>query len=231
MAPSASPNPIRLLIVDDSALVRAGLRAVLSSRGRASGIEIAGEAGTVAAAIAEARKLRPGVVLLDIQLPDGSGLDACREILRLLPETRVLVLSSFAADELLYQAIVAGAQGYLLKEIDPEGLIRAIRDAAAGKSILTPEATERVLRLLREGGPAVPGASLSALSAQERKVLALVAEGLTNKQVGAELGLSENTVKNYLVNVFGKLQVRRRAQATAVFVQAGKNPGTTSKQA
>lgn len=231
MPPASASKPIRLLVVDDSALVRQGLRAVLGERRQPPRIDIAGEAATVAAAIAEAGRLRPDVVLLDIQLPDGSGLDACREILRQCPETRILVLSSFAADELLYRAVVAGAQGYLMKEIEPEKLVAAIADAAAGKSILTPEATERVLRLLREGGPASSGNTLAALSAQEHRVLALVARGLTNKEIGTELGLSDNTVKNYLVSVFEKLQVKRRAQATAVFVQSRQAPGTRPKQA
>lgn len=216
MSPTAAA--IRVLVVDDSALVREGLRAVLTSYRGPEKIAVAGEAANVAAAITEAKRLKPDVVLLDIRLPDGSGLDACKEIKRLLPDTRVLILTSAANDELIHQAVLAGAQGYLMKEIDPPGLLRAIADAFAGKSVLTPEITERVLRLLREG-PAGAGTNLSTLSGQERRVLALVADGLTNKEVGEKLGLSENTVKNYLVSVFEKLQVKRRSQAAAVFVQ------------
>jgi len=215
----APSSAIRVLVVDDSALVRAGLRAVIGSHGRALGIAVIGEAGSVATAIVEARRLKPDLVLLDIRLPDGSGLDACREILRTLPTTRVLILTSVATDELIHQAVTAGAQGYLMKEIDPERLVRSIADAAAGKSVLTPEITERVMRMLREGTPG-KNSGLAALSAQEHRVLALVAEGLTNKEVADKLGLSDNTVKNYLVSVFEKLQVKRRSQAAAMFAQA-----------
>jgi two-component system response regulator DevR len=215
---------IRVLVVDDSALVREGLRAVLGTHGKAHHIEVVGDADSVAVAVNQARRLKPDVVLLDIRLPDGSGLDACREIKRIVPATRVLILTSVASDELIHQAVMAGAQGYLMKEINPEGLIRAIADAFAGKSVLTPEITERVLRLLREGTPA-SGAGLSTLSPQERRVLALVADGLTNKEVGEKLGLSDNTVKNYLVTVFEKLQVKRRSQAAAVFAQSRQPEG------
>jgi two-component system response regulator DevR len=217
---AASAPSIRLLVVDDSVLVREGLRAIITSHGRSHRIEIVGEAGTATAGIAEARRLKPDVALLDIRLPDGSGLDACREISRASPQTRVLILTSSASDELIHQAIVAGAQGYLMKEIDPERLIRAIADAAAGKPVLTPEITARVMNLLREGAAPGSAGGLSILSTQERRVLALVADGLTNKEIGAQLGLSDNTVKNYLASVFEKLQVKRRAQATALFVQA-----------
>jgi two-component system response regulator DevR len=215
----APGSAIRVLVVDDSALVREGLRAVLGTHGKTHRIEVVGDADSVVAGVNQARRLKPDVVLLDIRLPDGSGLDACREIKRLSPTTRVLILTSVASDELIHQAVVAGAQGYLMKEINPDGLVRAIADAFAGKSVLTPEITERVLRLLREGTQS-SGANLSILSPQERRVLALVAEGLTNKEVGEKLGLSDNTVKNYLVTVFEKLQVKRRSQAAAVFAQA-----------
>jgi Response regulator containing a CheY-like receiver domain and an HTH DNA-binding domain len=207
---------IRVLIVDDSTLVREGLRAVFAMHRREPRIEVAGEAGTVADAITAARDLRPDVVLLDIRLPDGSGLQACAEICRALPATRVLILTSVATDNLIQQAIHAGAQGYLMKEIDPEGLVRAIADAHAGRSVLTGEVTARVLRLLREG-PADP---LAPLSPQEHRVLALTAEGRSNKEIAHELGLSEKTVKNYLSRVFEKLNVSRRTQAAAVYSQA-----------
>lgn len=216
---SAPGSAIRVLVVDDSVLVREGLRAVLTSQTGVASIVVAGEAGSVTAGVAEAKRLKPDVVLMDIRLPDGTGLDACREIKQTLPLTRVLILTSVANDELIHQAVLAGAQGYLMKEIDAAGLLRAIADAHAGKSVLTADVTERVLRLLREGPGTGPGANLSALSGQERRVLALVADGLTNKEVGDKLNLSENTVKNYLVSVFEKLQVKRRSQAAAMFVQ------------
>lgn len=211
--------PIRILLVDDSELVRRGLKTVLVPSAEPP-MCVVGEAGSVADAVAECQKLNPDVVLLDIRLPDGSGLDACRQILQRQPATRVVILTSYSNDNFVYESVTCGAQGYLLKEIDPEALIRAVRDVTAGRSILDPDATSRVLRLLRDGGNgAGPTADLSGLSPQERRVLALVAEGLTNKQVGRRLGLTENTVKNYLVNVFEKLQVKRRAQAAALYVQ------------
>lgn len=210
------PSAIRVLIVDDSTLVREGLRAVFSTQQREPRIEVVGEAGTVADAIAAAPALQPDVVLLDIRLPDGSGLDACAELCRASPATRVLILTSVASDNLIQQAIQAGAQGYLMKEIDPEGLTRAIADAHAGRSVLTGEVTARVLRLLREG----PAGPLALLSPQEHRVLALTAVGHTNKEIGNELGLSEKTVKNYLSHVFEKLNVTRRTQAAAIYTQA-----------
>lgn len=169
--------------------------------------------------------MKPDVVLLDIRLPDGSGFEACRQMLQRLPETRIVVLTSYSNDNFVYEAVTSGAQGYLMKEIDPAGLVQGVRDVAAGRSILDPDATTRVLRLLRSRG-GDPAADFSVLSAQERRVLALVAEGLTNKQVGDQLKLSENTVKNYLVNVFEKLQVKRRAQAAAIYVQQANPPDT-----
>ena len=215
---STTTATIRVLLVDDSALVRRGVSSVIATHCRDDSIVVVGEAASVAAALTEAARLRPDVILLDLRLPDGSGLDACRQILRDRPETRVLVLTSFADDNLVYNAVIAGAHGYLMKEVDPAGLLAAITDAAAGKSVLTPDITNRILRLIRdEPGPG--GGDLSLLSAQERRVLALVSEGLTNKEVGVRLTLSENTVKNYLVNVFDKLRVKRRSHAAALYAQ------------
>jgi two-component system response regulator DevR len=212
------PPPIRILLVDDSELVRRGIKTVLSVAADPP-LRVVAEAGSVAQALVECLRHRPDIVLLDIRLPDGTGIEACRQILAQLPDTRIVVLTSYANDNFVYEAVTAGAQGYLMKEIDPSGLVQALHDVAVGRSILDPEATSRVLRLLRGGSAGESGADLSALSAQERRVLALVADGLTNKQVGEQLGLSENTVKNYLVNVFEKLQVKRRAQAAARYVQ------------
>ena len=208
---------IRVLLVDDSEIVRRGLRTVLSAKTHPQ-LQVVGEAGDVAGALAESARLKPDVVLLDIRLPDGSGFEACRQITQRTPQTRIIVLTSYSNDNFVYEAVTSGAQGYLLKEIDPAGLVQAVQDVAAGRSILDPDTTSRVLRMLRNGGQD-SASDLSTLSAQERRVLALVAEGKTNKQVGEQLGLSENTVKNYLVNVFEKLQVKRRAQAAALFVQ------------
>jgi len=211
---------IRVLLVDNSALVREGIRSVLSDHDPSSGIEVCGEAANVAEAVAQAIALKPDVILLDIRLPDGSGFSACREILKHRPDTHILVLTSFSSDGFIYEAITSGAQGYLMKEIDPEGLVTAITDVMDGKSILSPDVTAGVMRMMRSGGRQGEGGNLSILSAQERRVLALVAQGKTNKQIGDDLGLSENTVKNYLCSVFDKLQVRRRSQAAAIYVQA-----------
>lgn len=214
--------PIRILLVDDSELVRRGIKTVLSTQLNPP-MRVVGEAGNVAEAVVESLRHKPDLILMDIRLPDGSGFDACRQILQKLPDTRIVVLTSYSNDNFVYEAVTAGAQGYLMKEIDPAGLVQAVQDVAAGRSILDPDATTRVMRLLRSNSGEAGGADLSILSAQERRVLALVADGLTNKQVGEQLTLSENTVKNYLVNVFEKLQVKRRAQAAAIYVQQSKS--------
>ena len=191
---------------------------MITSESRGS-IEIVGEADSIRGGMRAIRELKPDVVLLDIRLPDGSGIDACRTIIKEVPASRVLILTSFTNDNLVYDAVMAGAQGYLMKEIDPTGLIKAITDAAAGKSVLTSDVTSRVLRMIRnKDGNTAPN-ELASLSNQEGRVLALVAEGFTNKEVGERLKLSENTVKNYLVSVFEKLNVKRRSQAAALYVQ------------
>jgi two-component system, NarL family, response regulator DevR len=213
-------RPVRVLLVDDSTLVREGIRSVLAELNGQPPILVVGEAATVADAIARAEECKPDVVLLDIRLPDGSGFTACREMLKRQPSLRVLVLTSFTNDSFIYEAITSGAQGYLMKEIDPHGLVQAIHDLMAGKSILSPDITAGVLRMVRGSGGRGEAGDLSILSGQERRVLALVAEGKTNKQIAEDLGLSDNTVKNYLCNVFEKLQVRRRSQAAAMYVQA-----------
>ncbi len=225
MTAHAKAPSIRVVLVDDSALVRQGIKAVLAAEAPRPPITVVGEAPGVAEAVSTALRLKPDVVLLDIRLPDGSGFDACREILKRLPDTRVLILTSFTNDNFIYDAITAGAQGYLLKEIDPKGLVQAIHDIAAGKSILAPDVMAGVMRMVRGGNPH-DDHSLSCLSAQEKRVLVLVADGKTNKEIGRELGLSDNTVKNYLVSVFEKLRVKRRSQAAALYVQsnAGKSP-------
>jgi two-component system response regulator DevR len=211
-------NRVRLVLVDDSQVVRMGLRSLLGTEPR---VEIIGEAGTVATAVETCARLRPDVVLLDIRLPDGTGFDACRQILSRLPDTRVLVLTSVADETLVDEAIRAGAHGYLLKEIDGRGLLQAVFDVAEGKSILDPAVTARVIQLVKGGSSATRDA-LAVLSPQERKVLALIAEGQTNKEVASGLGLAEKTVKNYLSNIFEKLHVSRRSQAAAMFVRESR---------
>ncbi len=213
MKPSRAPV-IKLLIVDDSELVRTGLRTLLSPE---RAIQIVGEAVNVATALTTATRLKPDVVLMDIRLPDGTGFDACRQILQPLPDTRILFLTSVVDDHLVDEAIRSGGHGYLLKEIDGRGLVQAILDVAAGKSILDPAITARVMRLVKTG--ANQPKLLDTLSPQERRVIALIAEGKTNKEVGTELNLSEKTVKNYLANIFDKLNVTRRSQAAALYAR------------
>ncbi len=215
--------PIRVLLVDDSEVVRRGITMVLGTHAHAL-ISVVGEASTVASAITECARLKPEVVLLDIRLPDGTGLEACRKITQHQPGVRVLVLTSFSNDNFVYEAVTSGAQGYLMKEIDPAGLVQAILDVAEGKSILDPDATARVMRLMRTQTASATAEELAALSPQERRVLALVAEGKTNKEIAQQLTLSDNTVKNYLGSVFEKLQVRRRSQAAAIYVKSKPPP-------
>jgi len=213
-----SETPIRIVLVDASELVRRGITSVLASE-TTPPIHVVGEAGNGADGHTACLRFNPDVVLLEIQLPDGSGLETCRKIAKQLPDSRVVVLTSHSNDALVYDAVTSGAHGYLPKDIAPAALVQALRDVANGRSILDPDATSRVLRILRGRTSAANPADLSILSSQERRVLACVAEGMTNKQAGERLGLSENTVKNYLVNVFEKLKVKRRAQAAALFVQ------------
>ena len=220
---TATTAALRLAIVDDSQVVRMGLKALLASE---RGIALVGEAGKVAEAVAMAATVRPDIVLLDIRLPDGSGFDACRRILQDNPQTRILFLTSVIDDQLINDAIRCGGHGYLLKEVGADDLVQAIFDVAAGKSVLDPQATARVLQLMRHRG-SVSDDPVSSLSPQERRVLSLIAEGKTNKEVGNELGLTEKTVKNYLANIFGKLSVTRRSQAVALFVTAN-NAGSSN---
>jgi two-component system response regulator DevR len=214
---------ISLLLVDDSELVRSGLKSLLARQTQPVFFNILGEAGSVAAAVEEAARLKPEVVLLDIRLPDGSGFEACRQILARFSETRVLILTSVIDDNLVYEAMSSGAHGYLLKEINIQGLCQAIVDVAGGKFILDPAVTARVLNLMRTGGPASAAggnSKLAQLSTQERRVLALVAEGKTNKEIAEQMALSDKTVKNYLSNIFEKLQISRRSQAAVLYAES-----------
>jgi|SRR5687768_15118934 len=208
---------IRLLLVDDHEVVRAGLRALLR---KADDMEIVGEAGTMADALVAAARLRPDVILMDLRLPDGSGIEACREILSDLPDTSVLILTSYPDEQAVMSTIMAGAAGYFLKDIGHQALARAIRDAAAGKPILDSKITHRVARKMQK---------MSELSPQELRILPLVVEGKTNKEIAVALSLSDKTVKNYLSNAFQKLNVSRRTQAAAMFVQGRTDSGKKGK--
>jgi two-component system, NarL family, response regulator DevR len=212
-----SKGPVRVLMIDDSSIIRLGLRAALEDR---RDITIVGEAGTAAAGVAAAEALKPDVILLDLRLPDQTGLDACRAILRKQPGARVLFLTSSTDERNVHEAIAAGAKGYLLKESDSEALASAIIRVAAGNSVLDPTLTNHVLNLMKNPPSQRPAGKLALLSAQERRVLALLAEGLTNKEIGLQLNLTEKTVKNYLSTVFDKLGVTRRTQAAALYMQS-----------
>lgn len=223
-------SAITLLLVDDSELVRTGLRTLLGARGAHSPFQVLGEAASVASAISESKRLNPDVVLLDIRLPDGTGFEACRHILASQSDVRVLILTSVIDDNLVYEAMSSGAHGYLLKEINAVALSQAIIDVAAGKFILDPAVTTRVLNLVRHGAPQSEQNKLAQLSAQERRVLALVAEGKTNKEIAEQMGLSDKTVKNYLSNIFEKLQITRRSQAAVLYAENRPTPTTTPKR-
>jgi two-component system response regulator DevR len=214
--PRREVKTIRLLLVDDHKVVRSGLKALLADT---ANVDVIGEAGTAAEAVTEAARLKPDIVLMDVRLPDGSGIDACREIRTARPETRVLFLTSFADEDAIFATIFAGADGYLLKEIDEDGLIRAIETVAGGRSILDPSITQRVLARMKAHAVQATEQKGEQLSPQEQKVLVLVAEGQTNKEIAAALGLSDKTVRNYLSNIFQKLQITRRSQAAALYAR------------
>jgi len=206
---------VGVLIVDDHEVVRLGLRSLL---GREKAIEIVGEAATAEEAVAQAERLQPTVVLMDVRLPDRSGIEACREIRAAAPDTRVIMLTSYADDEAVFASILAGASGYLLKQAGGLDLVRAIERVADGQSLLDPGVTEKVLEKVKRLASGQPD-EVTSLSPQEQRVLALVAEGKTNKEIATALGLSDKTVKNYLSNVFDKLHLSRRAEAAAFFAR------------
>jgi len=212
----AAKPKIRLMLVDDHEVVRLGLRALFKQRGK---VEVVAEAGTVADAIEQAAKHRPDLVLMDLRLPDGTGVDACRDILSANPGTRVLFLTSHSDEEAVTSTILAGAAGYLLKEIGSKALLHAIETVSRGESILDAKVTKAVLNRmsLLAAGTVARRASDEKLSPQERRILGLVVEGKTNKEIAKALDLSDKTVKNYLSNAFQKLNVRRRSQAAALF--------------
>src|SRR6266487_4301976 len=208
------PQParrLRMLVVDDHEVVRQGLVSLLDRR---SGFEVVAQAGSVAESIAQAARFEPDLVIMDVRLPDGSGIEACREIRAARPETRVIMLTSYPDEEAVLSAIIAGASGYLLKQIRGRDLVSALESVGRGESLLDSAVTEKVLERVRR---LATGASneLSDLTSQERKILLLVAEGKTNKEIAAEVFLSDKTVKNYVSSILSKLNLERRAQAAA----------------
>lgn len=220
-----SMKSVRVLIVDDHEVIRVGLQTVLSRR---DSIDVVGEASTVEDAVRDACYLKPDVVLMDVRLSGGSGVDACRAIRDSCPATRVLFLTSYQDDEAVLAAVIGGAAGYLLKQVNAEALVRAIHAVAQGQSILDPAITQPLLTRMRLQKGEASESQRTTLSTQQQRVLALVAEGKTNKEIGLSLELSDKTVKNYIRFIFQKLKVTRRAQAAAFFVRdspSGKAPG------
>ena len=208
--PAGDEGKIRVFLLDDHEVVRRGVRDLLEAE---QDITVIGEAGTAEAALARIPALKPHVAVLDVRLPDGNGVDVCREIRSRMPEVACLMLTSFGDDEALFDAIMAGAAGYVLKQIRGTDLVGAVRTIAAGRSLLDPEAASRVMQRMRE--QAQRSDPLSGLTDQERRILELIGEGLTNRQIGERLFLAEKTVKNYVSALFAKLGMERRAQAAA----------------
>jgi two-component system response regulator DevR len=205
----------RVLICDDHEVVREGLRTLLSRR---QDMSVVGEAGTMQEAIDTAAKAKPDVVIMDVRLPDGSGVEACRAIREARPEAHVIMLTSYADDEALFASIIAGASGYLLKQTRGQALVDAIQAVAQGRSLLDPDVTGKVLERVRRGRDQEDPA-IASLTDQERKVLEQLAEGKTNREIGTVLFLSEKTVKNYVSRILDKLGLSRRAQAAAYMAE------------
>jgi two-component system response regulator DevR len=205
-------RPLRLLVVDDHEVVRQGLVALLDRR---QGFEVVAEAGTAAEAVEQARRYEPDIVVMDVRLPDGSGVEACREIRAERSATRVVMLTSYPDEEAVLSAIVAGASGYLLKQVRARDLVAALEAVGRGESLLDPAVTEKVLERVRRIATGAAADDLAALTTQEQKILLLVAEGKTNKEIASEIFLSDKTVKNYVSSILAKLNLERRAQAAA----------------
>jgi two-component system response regulator DevR len=216
---------MRILLVDDHEVVRRGLKALLETE---EDLTVVGEAGTAAEAVRRTGFDSPDVVVLDVRLPDGSGIEACREILSSFPDVKVLMLTSYADEEALMSAILAGASGYLLKRIDSKVLVDGVRRVGRGESLLDEEMVSKLFDRLRGGKPSDP--LLGKLSEQERKILDLIAVGKTNRQIAEEMFLAEKTVKNYVSNLLTKLGMSRRSEAAAYAARAAASKADPERE-
>lgn len=214
---------IRLFLLDDHEIVRMGLRELFEAE---DDLEVVGEASTAEDALLRVPPTRPDVAVLDVRLPDASGIEVCRDLRATMPELRCLMLTSFADDQALFSAILAGASGYLLKQIRGTELVNAVRRVAAGQSLIDPALTASVIERLRGGQE---DERIAKLSPQERRILDLIAEGKTNRQIGAEMYLAEKTVKNYVSNLLAKMGFSRRTEAAVYAARAKGQPGGTDK--
>ncbi|MFE9492623.1 response regulator [Streptomyces sp. NPDC006641] len=220
----SAQKPIRVFLLDDHEVVRRGVQDLLDAE---PDIEVVGDAGTADHALARGPALRPDVAILDVRLPDGDGITVCRELRSRMPGLACLMLTSFDDDEALLDAIMAGAAGYVLKEIKGSDLVTAVRTLASGRSTLDPSTTARLMDSLRReesGSGSQEDDALAGLSPREKDVLALIGEGLTNNQIGKRLYLSEKTVKNHISRLLAKLGVERRIQAAVIAAHATENP-------
>ncbi|MCA1899151.1 MAG: response regulator transcription factor [Chloroflexi bacterium] len=206
----------RIILVDDHELVRIGLKSLLE---RHPQFDVVGEAGSAREALEQVEALKPDVVVMDIRLPGTSGIDACEQIVNQYPETKVLMLTSYAEDEMLFSAIRAGASGYVLKQIGSEDLVKAIESVGRGEALLDPAVTQRVFQEVRRAVKEEEASAFSHLSQQEKHVLLLVSEGKTNREIAKSLFLGEGTVRNYVSSILSKLNVNNRAEAAAYAVQ------------
>lgn len=211
----------RVMLVDDHEVVRQGIRTLLESE---ADMTVVGEAATVRDAVAGAAALRPDVIVMDVHLKDGSGVEATRQIRSHRPEARVVMLTSFADEQALFASILAGAAGYVLKEIRSGDLVRAVRAVAAGQGLLDPAMTQSVLERLRRSRETLKDDLLAKLTPHEERILKLITEGHTNREIGVELKLAEKTIKNYVSSILSKLGVTRRAEAAA-YMARRSNPG------
>lgn len=212
---------IRVFLVDDHELVRRGIAALLTAE---PDIEVVGEAATAAQARGRILATRPDVAILDVRLPDGSGIDVCRDVRSQNPDVKCLILTGYDDDEAIYAAVLAGAAGYVIKDVQGSGLIDSLRKVAAGKKLIHPSMSGRVVQRITDTHQADP--RLESLSTRERDILPLIAEGLTNREIGERLGLAEKTVKNYISGLLSKLGLQRRTQAAVLHLENRSGPLT-----